>query len=44
MLFKPLQIGSVRIERPLLSPPMAGVTNRAFRRILRRHGAGLVST
>ncbi|MHB9146405.1 MAG: tRNA dihydrouridine synthase DusB [Symbiobacteriia bacterium] len=44
MPFQPLHIGSVIIEHPLVAPPMAGVTNRAFRRILRQHGAGLVTT
>ena len=43
MVLKPLQIGPVTIDNPLISPPMAGVTNLAFRRILREHGVGLVS-
>ncbi|MGE5589218.1 MAG: tRNA dihydrouridine synthase DusB [Bacillota bacterium] len=44
MVLRPIQVGSLTIETPLISPPMAGVTNLAFRRILREHGVGLVST
>lgn len=44
MALKPVQIGSVRIETPLILAPMAGVTNHAFRLICRRLGAGLVVT
>jgi len=44
MPLRPIQIGKLTIEAPLISPPMAGVTNLAFRRILREHGVGLAST
>ncbi len=41
---KPLQIGSVTIDTPLILAPMAGITNHAFRSICRDLGAGLVVT
>lgn len=37
-----MQIGPHRIEPSLILAPMAGVTDRAFRRLCRRLGAGLV--
>ncbi|MCI5061845.1 tRNA dihydrouridine synthase DusB [Algiphilus sp.] len=37
----PLVIGPHRIETPLLLAPMAGVTDRCFRILCRRQGAGL---
>ena len=39
-----LHIGNVRLENPLITAPMAGVTSRAFREILKEMGAGLVTT
>jgi nifR3 family TIM-barrel protein len=42
---KPLWIGPLRIDPPLLQAPMAGFTNFAYRQILRRHGGvGLLAT
>jgi tRNA-dihydrouridine synthase B len=35
-------IGSVRIEDPVFLAPMSGVTDLPFRRLVKRHGAGLV--
>ncbi|HEX5322902.1 MAG TPA: tRNA dihydrouridine synthase DusB [Capsulimonadaceae bacterium] len=43
-LLKPVKIGSVTIETPLVLAPMAGVTSHAFRLLCRKHGAGLVVT
>jgi tRNA-dihydrouridine synthase B len=38
---KPIQIGPVRIETPIILAPMTGVTDLPFRRIVRRFGSGL---
>ena len=38
---KPIQIGPVRIETPVILAPMTGVTDLPFRRIVKRYGAGL---
>jgi tRNA-dihydrouridine synthase B len=40
----PIQIGSVRIDAPVILAPMTGVTDRPFRRIVKRFGAGLTVT
>ncbi|WP_371415765.1 tRNA dihydrouridine synthase DusB [Oerskovia sp. KBS0722] len=37
----PLRIGPHVVETPVVLAPMAGVTNAAFRRLCREHGAGL---
>ena len=41
---KPLRIGNVEIEKPLLLAPMAGVTDLPFRLLCKEQGAGLVCT
>lgn len=42
---KPLKIGSVVVDPPVLQAPMAGFTNFAFRQIVREFsGAGLQAT
>ena len=42
---KPLQIGNLTIDPPILQAPMAGFTNYAFRQIVREYGgAGLQAT
>jgi len=42
---KPIQIGNVTIDPPILQAPMAGFTNYAFRQIVREYGgAGLIAT
>ena len=38
---KPIQIGPVRIEAPVILAPMTGVTDLPFRRAVKRYGAGL---
>jgi tRNA-dihydrouridine synthase B len=43
-LLRPIQLGSVRIERPLALAPMAGVTNWPFRLLCKEKGCGLVVT
>jgi tRNA-dihydrouridine synthase B len=40
-LLKPINIGPVRIEAPVILAPMTGVTDLPFRRIVKRYGAGL---
>jgi len=41
---QPIQIGPVRIDTPVILAPMTGVTDRPFRRIVKRFGAGLTVT
>ena len=41
---KPIHIGPVRIDAPVILAPMTGVTDMPFRRIVRRYGAGLTVT
>jgi nifR3 family TIM-barrel protein len=41
-MFKPLNIGNIRIENPLILAPLAGITNLPFRIVCRMGGAGLV--
>jgi len=38
---KPIEVGPVRIECPVLLAPMTGVTDLPFRRLVRRYGSGL---
>ena len=38
---KPIQVGPVRIESPVILAPMTGVTDRPFRTLVRRYGSGL---
>jgi tRNA-dihydrouridine synthase B len=40
----PILIGPVRIEAPVILAPMTGVTDRPFRRLVKRYGAGLTVT
>lgn len=41
---KPIEIGPVRIDAPVILAPMTGVTDMPFRRIVKRYGAGLTVT
>ena len=43
-LLRPLSIGGLDLERRLFMAPMAGISGPAFRRSVRRFGAGLVFT
>lgn len=38
---KPIKVGPVTIETPVILAPMTGVTDLPFRRIVRRFGSGL---
>ncbi len=42
--YKPITIGPIRIEAPVILAPMTGVTDLPFRRIVKRFGAGLTVT
>lgn len=44
MYLKQLKIGNVTLENNILLAPMAGITDRAFRMICEKYGAGLVCT
>lgn len=44
MYLKKLKIGDVTLENNIILAPMAGVTDRAFRKICKMYGAGLVCT
>ena len=39
---KPIDIGPVRLEDPVILAPMSGVTDMPFRQMVKRDGAGLV--
>ncbi len=39
--YKPITIGPVRIDAPVILAPMTGVTDLPFRRMVKRYGAGL---
>ncbi len=41
---QPLQLGKLNIDVPVVLAPMAGVTNKAFRRLCRQYGGGLYVT
>jgi tRNA-dihydrouridine synthase B len=41
---KPIAIGPVRIDAPVILAPMTGVTDMPFRRIVKGYGAGLTVT
>lgn len=43
-LFRPLQLGSIRIDWPVFLAPMAGYTDRAMRGLCREYGCGAVYT
>lgn len=38
---KPISVGPVTIDSPVILAPMTGVTDRPFRRLVRRYGSGL---
>lgn len=44
MMMKPLQIGKLCIDRPVILAPMAGVTDLPFRVLCREQGCGMVCT
>lgn len=44
MNYPPLKIGSLTVAAPVILAPMAGVTDRPFRALVKRFGAGLTVT
>ena len=40
-MIKPIAVGPVRIDAPVILAPMTGVTDLPFRRMVKRYGAGL---
>ena len=41
MALKPISIGPVRLDVPVILAPMTGVTDLPFRKVVKRYGAGL---
>ena len=41
MKLRPIQIGPINIESPVILAPMTGVTDMPFRKLVRRYGSGL---
>lgn len=41
---KPLKIGKLEIENPIIAAPLAGVSDKAYRRVLKENGVPLVFT
>src|SRR3984885_7944425 len=39
---KPIDMGPVRLDDPVILAPMSGVTDMPFRRLVKKHGGGLV--
>jgi nifR3 family TIM-barrel protein len=37
----PLKLGPITVDTPVILAPMAGITNKAFRRLCRQYGGGL---
>lgn len=44
MYLKKLKIGDVTLENNIILAPMAGISDRAFRMVCKKYGAGLVCT
>ncbi|NLC87240.1 MAG: tRNA dihydrouridine synthase DusB [Clostridiaceae bacterium] len=44
MYLKELKIGNVKLENNIILAPMAGITDKAFRKVCKLYGAGLVCT
>ena len=42
-MLKPIQIGPVRIDMPVILAPMTGVTDMPFRTLVRRYGSASTS-
>jgi tRNA-dihydrouridine synthase B len=40
-LIKPIQVGPIQIDAPVILAPMTGVTDMPFRKLVRRYGSGL---
>ena len=44
MYLKKLKVGNVELENNIFLAPMAGITDKAFRKVCKIYGAGLVCT
>ena len=42
--FKKLQLGQLAIEKPIIAAPLAGVSDKGYRRVLKENGVPLVFT
>ena len=42
MYLKPLKIGNVTLENNILLAPMAGITDKAFRKICKKYGIDFI--
>ena len=40
-MLKPIHVGPIRLDAPVILAPMTGVTDLPFRRVVKRYGAGL---
>ena len=44
MQLQPLKLGTLLLERPIIAAPLAGVSDKAYRRVLKEAGVPLAFT